>query len=315
MNHFERAIALDPNFALAWIELSTAYRIGVAFTPDAPHDEWSMKATEALFRARELAPESHYILTIEAGNHAQAWGNWREAGRIFATMLASAPNAAREPGVSMMNGRILYLAGKPGAAVGALEHAKSLDPLSIEIALDLARAYASSGDLTAALSEGARAVALPGGSAYTSAVDLWTTLFTGDTARTDATLDALEAAGILSHSVRVGRLREDAAAARTEITRLAADPTAQASLLADLAMWASYYGDFDLALDLFRRPDFSGENAFMINYSVWSPLMQGVRRLPAFRELVRDHGLVAYWREYGWSDFCRPTAGDDFECE
>jgi hypothetical protein len=31
--------------------------------------------------------------------------------------------------------------------------------------------------------------------------------------------------------------------------------------------------------------------------------------------VIRDHGLVDYWRAYGWPDLCRPLDGDDFECE
>jgi hypothetical protein len=40
-----------------------------------------------------------------------------------------------------------------------------------------------------------------------------------------------------------------------------------------------------------------------------------MRRLPGFKELLRNLGLVRYWRETGnWNDFCRPVSDDDFEC-
>jgi hypothetical protein len=39
-----------------------------------------------------------------------------------------------------------------------------------------------------------------------------------------------------------------------------------------------------------------------------------MRRLPGFKTFVTELGVVPYWRETGWSDFCKPTAGDDFEC-
>jgi len=29
---------------------------------------------------------------------------------------------------------------------------------------------------------------------------------------------------------------------------------------------------------------------------------------------VRELGLVDYWRNFGWPDFCQPSSGDDFEC-
>jgi hypothetical protein len=46
----------------------------------------------------------------------------------------------------------------------------------------------------------------------------------------------------------------------------------------------------------------------------WLPLFEDVRRVPDFKSLVRDLGLVDYWREYGWPPFCRPLDGEDFEC-
>jgi hypothetical protein len=40
-----------------------------------------------------------------------------------------------------------------------------------------------------------------------------------------------------------------------------------------------------------------------------------VRRLPAFKDLLRDLGLVDYWRQTSnWGYFCRPLGDRDFEC-
>jgi hypothetical protein len=49
--------------------------------------------------------------------------------------------------------------------------------------------------------------------------------------------------------------------------------------------------------------------------SLWSPLMTEMRKLPGFKELVREVGLVTYWRTTGeWGEFARPKGADDFEC-
>lgn len=42
--------------------------------------------------------------------------------------------------------------------------------------------------------------------------------------------------------------------------------------------------------------------------------MREARKLPEFRQLVRELGLLDYWREYGWGDFCKPVGDNDFEC-
>ena len=49
--------------------------------------------------------------------------------------------------------------------------------------------------------------------------------------------------------------------------------------------------------------------------SFWSPLQAEMRKLPGFKELVREVGLVSHWRTTGeWGEFARPVGGEDFEC-
>jgi TolB-like protein/DNA-binding winged helix-turn-helix (wHTH) protein/tetratricopeptide (TPR) repeat protein len=47
---------------------------------------------------------------------------------------------------------------------------------------------------------------------------------------------------------------------------------------------------------------------------LWQYYNISARSQPGFKELVRDIGLVDYWRKTRWSDYCRPK-GEDFECE
>ena len=60
----------------------------------------------------------------------------------------------------------------------------------------------------------------------------------------------------------------------------------------------------------FQRPGYR----YAALWWIWDPGLAGVRKLPGFKQLMRDAGLVDYWRKYGWSDYCKPTTGDDFEC-
>ena len=70
--------------------------------------------------------------------------------------------------------------------------------------------------------------------------------------------------------------------------------------------FAGYFGDTGLALRAMRRsPD---------PFWFWSPLLQEARKQPEFKELVSQMGLVDYWREYSWGDFCRPAGNQDIEC-
>ena len=75
-----------------------------------------------------------------------------------------------------------------------------------------------------------------------------------------------------------------------------------------ISMWAAYHGDPELALSAMRRSNNSWP-------TLWMPHYSEVRRLQGFKDFVRDKGLVEYWREFGWGDYCHPIDEDDFECE
>jgi len=80
----------------------------------------------------------------------------------------------------------------------------------------------------------------------------------------------------------------------------------------DIAIAVAYLGYPEFAFDVFSRE---------LRYTairfgtLWMPVMSEVRQLPEFRQFLHDVNLVAYWREYGWSDFCRPYGDDDIVCD
>lgn len=46
----------------------------------------------------------------------------------------------------------------------------------------------------------------------------------------------------------------------------------------------------------------------------WLPVFDRTRHQPAFRQLLRESGLVDYWQDTGWPRMCQP-AGNDFRCD
>jgi TolB-like protein/DNA-binding SARP family transcriptional activator/Flp pilus assembly protein TadD len=48
---------------------------------------------------------------------------------------------------------------------------------------------------------------------------------------------------------------------------------------------------------------------------LWHPFYAPVRKTERFKTLVRNTGLVDYWRERGWPASCRPMGADDFVCD
>jgi hypothetical protein len=48
---------------------------------------------------------------------------------------------------------------------------------------------------------------------------------------------------------------------------------------------------------------------------LWNPYETGIRADPRFKDILRDLGLVDYFRKSGnWGDFREPVGKDDFEC-
>jgi TolB-like protein/DNA-binding SARP family transcriptional activator len=47
---------------------------------------------------------------------------------------------------------------------------------------------------------------------------------------------------------------------------------------------------------------------------LWHPSFAGVRHSIRFKTLMKNAGMVDYWRQRGWPDFCRPLGGSDFTC-
>jgi hypothetical protein len=50
-------------------------------------------------------------------------------------------------------------------------------------------------------------------------------------------------------------------------------------------------------------------------FPLWLPIEKNVRRLPGFKDFMRELRLPDYWRASGnWGDFCHPVGPNDFEC-
>jgi serine/threonine protein kinase/tetratricopeptide (TPR) repeat protein len=79
---------------------------------------------------------------------------------------------------------------------------------------------------------------------------------------------------------------------------------------------ADALGEPELALAALRPLVASLDNRNWDKY--WLPWLMpysGVRTLPGFKALLRDAGIVDYWRQTGkWGDFCKPVGAEDFEC-
>jgi TolB-like protein/Flp pilus assembly protein TadD len=309
----QRAVELDPSFARAWEQLGVTYdELPAIAGPDAVPDS-AGKADEAFRRAAALLPQSPgiqrrlYLQDLEEGR-------WKEA--------ADRMQAWSETKVSWgpISGEIewanfLMLVGRPRRAIPILERARAMDPLNPGIALFLAAAYGEAGDFADAGAESDRGDALD--EAARNLIRngaVINALAARDDAeirrRLDAVISIQAEAGPRDFNARLKALlgKPAEAIAFLRASRAAMPPFAHAAT----ANWHAWFGDPEGALENLRFAAEHGANG-AVAVELWRPTMGEVRKLPAFRQLLRDMGMAEYLAASGWNDYCE-AAGGDFEC-
>jgi TolB-like protein/DNA-binding winged helix-turn-helix (wHTH) protein len=302
IGELERAVSLDPQFALAWSELALSY-LSMPI-PERNSVEWNARAFEASARALEIAPDLPSVLSAAAAVSIQH-KDWAEAERRLkkARELATGPeNVWRKSGMFLLD------VGRPLEATEYFRRAALAEPLMSDLPAFVAEAYETSGDLDRAVAELARSASLVGDRKLVEIHMLTQAIARHDRARIDAVLSGWHDA--VSLAIRPHLSEPQAALA--QVRRFAEETEFQgAPDQIALAHWAAYFGDPVLSLRLLRKAPTDPYLAWWL----WRPLFKETRRLPGFKDLVRDLGLVAYWRASGnWGQFCRPLGDDDFVC-
>jgi hypothetical protein len=206
--------------------------------------------------------------------------------------------------------------GRAREAIECYERGRAVDPLHVNNASYLCDAYSSTGRWELGLAEADRFASLSGENVVNlKANALQAAMVSGDRVELDKRLGQLiDTEGGHPIGIRMRTLLDDPAAARTELRQMLKDPANEAVLFRNIiSTWAAYFDDSELALELLRV-NLIEQNTWAV-FLIWRGVYRDVRRLPGFKDLLRDLGLVDYWRETGkWADFVRPLGGDDFEC-
>jgi hypothetical protein len=76
-------------------------------------------------------------------------------------------------------------------------------------------------------------------------------------------------------------------------------------LQAELNFVYAHVGALDRVMEYPERAVKVGNLAVGL-YLLLDPLYEPLRKTERFKRLMRDAGLVDYWRARGWPDLCRP---------
>ena len=314
LGDLERAVTLDPQFTAAWVSLVDAYGAAIINVP-ARRTEWVEKQNRALNRALQLAPDSASV-NVALASRALTQGKLAEAERLLASVKDLPPGLSMQGYVQYST--FLLGVGRPTEAASTLEHLRQAEPLAPFPSLLLQIAYETRGDFDRADTEYARALAIPGDDTIYRGTAVVRAMGRGDAnvlRKAAALLGSSEPADI--NGAAVERL-DDPKAALAELRRIFNDPhfSAETFRSAVVAQWAAHFGDPVLSLQALRSmPRVGGGPSTSVMFSLWRPVEKDMRRLPAFKDFVRELGLVDYWRATGkWGEFCHPVGDADFAC-
>jgi len=303
ISFFDRATQLDPNYAAAWAQLGLRTS---ATQWDAANAEEASEARDRGYRfvlkAVELDPESaqsHSMLsTMLAGRHD--WIGSEGANTTALSLRSDRSNLTQY-------GNMLMRAGRTAEAATQLDAAQAVEPRGGEPTFRR---------LNVSLTQGrfAEARELAKWSPELEANRLDIALNERDPEQIKAALSAMPPTMISTIALYSPVLNDFDSPDRvlsTLRTVYADESTVWPSKRHDIALLAAYFDDPDLALQAIVE---EVRNTHVRLQALWYPIMSQVRQLPGFKELVTDLNLVAYWRDYGWADACRPLGDNDFTC-
>jgi serine/threonine protein kinase/tetratricopeptide (TPR) repeat protein len=152
---FERAIALDPAFAEAWVGVADCHVV-LPFYSLTPASDALPRAREAALRALELKPDlgpAHATLAYALMVDLQ----WEQAAREFLTAIEQSPDDAT---AHKWYADLLMMTGRSSAAQRQIRRALELDPLSASIWTILGEWHWFEGQLDEAMAQYRKALEL-----------------------------------------------------------------------------------------------------------------------------------------------------------
>jgi len=305
--HLRQAVALDPNYGLAWATLACLLSHRRGYLPPADQALSERDRHQAADRALKLAPElpeSQIALAcIEADKR-----NWATA-EDCCRRAVSGPTG-RNPQAEAIVGGYLAVTGRMREGLPYRIVARDFDPMSVGYACLLmfnCHALELWDEFDA---EYERSRDLQGARFEIETLRLMRLLVTG--AGDNSVADQYDRILALGDDPLFGRLA-DAHGSPSQVGLVLSQRVEAAPWRTfKLAQLAGAYGHPGIALTALNKASSGVASGQFLR--MWFPEFRETRRRPEFRQLVREIGLEQFWRATGkWPDCCRPRGEDDLE--
>jgi len=307
----EPVVVRAPGFAPAWGLLAQIYVVAQNFSIEVrsgSEEEARLAVQTSQDKAEMAARESIRLDSRNAVGYAvlarvQAIHrrNWATGDDLFKQALALDPN---EPDVLLNYDITLAGEGRLKEALNVMERLRKVEPFVPIFNIVLAHDLHLNGQRQAAIAMFGTMPPDAGGAYWRN---LWLAEAYAAAGRYAEAADTL----LLMPSRQIDRrFVEDAARLLRNASENVTAPPALPTLARELSFVYAYVGAPDRAMENYARMI-----EVQVDDSVWLPELAPLRKTERFKALVRQFGLVDYWRARGWPDLCRPVGTDDFECE
>lgn len=305
IDFFQASLGRDPGFGRASAALAAAYVLMPQYAGEPAEVYFPLAADaarQALVLDEHLA-EAHAVLAKINSDE----GNWTDAESGYFFAISLEPD---EPTAHQWYSMLLLQTGRIREALEEAQKAHDLDPTSPVITGHLANSYLIVGDSDRALEFAQQSDEL-GLAQDLSIIRAFAHWRSGNL---DEAVAAFEAAPEL-RARSPGGVREwllatqDPEAAQALLAEVRQDALQSMSHESALVFFATL-GDLDRAFEAAGR--LAGDKRLSLAL-LWGPEMRAMREDPRMEALVKQVGLLDYWRQYGWPDQCQPS-GDGFAC-
>jgi eukaryotic-like serine/threonine-protein kinase len=279
---FEKAVALDGNYATAYAGLADAYALEGYFGY-APGREVFNKSRDAARRALSLdseIPESHISLAITD----LVFLNPLEAQASLQKALALDPNSAFAHDVSCWLANEM---GKSSEAIAECRKAIELDPLSLLYNFDLASTYYLARQYDQSIQQANRTLEID--PRYSEAIQAIAWVYEATGNYKGAIEQWVKNEQVLGHDKRAKELRRvfEESGYRGYLRKDAKDKEAEGDFY-DAACDYALLGEKDTALTVLQRAIAAGQQADNL---ALDPELDSIRSDPRFADLLRRIGL------------------------